>query len=111
MAIVVAGLIVWSLLAWIGYSLADPVLNWVATSGGLLLDGGKELAGGTAVGKEVSNVVGNFNVGGFWAQTIALLQMVLKPAILVIWAIGAFALIAAPFILSRIGGVLTRYRH
>jgi len=100
--VVIAGLAVWSLLAWIGYALVDPVLGWVAANAGLLVDGGKGLATATGAGKEVGSVVDNLNVSGFLGQAIALLRVVLKPAIMVLWAIGALALIAAPVILPRI---------
>lgn len=109
--VVIVGLAVWSLLAWVGYALADPVLGWVATNAGLLVDGGKGLATATGAGKEVSSVVDNLNVSGFLGQAIALLRVIVKPAIIVLWAIGALALVAAPVILPRIGRMLGGRRH
>lgn len=111
MAVVLMGLVLWSLLAWIGYSLVDPVLGWVAASAGLLVDGGKGLATAVGAGKEVGAVVDNLNVSGFLGQTIALLRVVLKPAVVIVWAIGALALIAAPVILRKIGRLLAARRH
>lgn len=109
--VVIAGLAVWSLLAWIGYALVDPILGWVAASAGLLADGAKGLATATGAGKEVGSVLDSLNVSGFLGQAIALLRVVLKPAIIVLWAIGALALIAAPVILPRIGRLLGDRRH
>lgn len=111
MAVVVGGLVVWSLLAWAGYALVDPVLGWIAVNAGLLVDGGKDLAAAAGAGKEVGSIVDNVNVSGFLGQAIALLLAVAKPAIIVLWAIGAFALIAAPMILPRVGRLLGGRRH
>ncbi|MBI2719790.1 MAG: hypothetical protein HY245_11950 [Rhizobiales bacterium] len=99
----IVGLAAWSLVAWIGYALADPVLGWVVASAGLLVDAGKGLSTVTGIGKEVGGVVGNLDVSGLLGQAIALLRIVVKPAIVVFWAIGALALIAAPVILPRFG--------
>ena len=110
MAVVLVGLVLWSLLAWVGYVLVDPILGWVAGSAGLLVDGGKDIA--TATGsKEIGTILDNLNVSGFLGQIIALLRVVLKPAIVVVWAIGALALIAAPMILPRLGTLLGGRRH
>lgn len=97
------GLVLWSLLAWIGYVVVDPVLGWVAASTGVLLDTGKSLATAAGAGNEVGAVVDSLNVSGFLGQAIALLRVVLKPAIVGIWAIGTLALIAAPVILPKLG--------
>ncbi|CCV08374.1 exported hypothetical protein [Mesorhizobium metallidurans STM 2683] len=109
--IAIAGLAVWSLIAWIGYVLVDPVLGWVAANAGLLVDSGKGLATATGVGKEASSIVDGLDVSGFMGQAIALLRAILKPAIVVLWAIGALALLAAPMLLPRIGRLLARRRH
>lgn len=110
-AVVIVGLVLWSLLALIGYALVDPVLGWIAASAGLLVDGAKGLATAAGAGKEVGGVVDNLNVSGFLGQAVALLRVVLKPAIIILWAIGALALIAAPVILPRIGRLLGGRRH
>lgn len=109
--VAIVGLAVWSLLAGIGYTMADSILGWIAANTGLLVDGGKGLATATGVGKEVGSAVDTLNVGGFSGQAIALVRVVLKPAIIVLWAIGALAVIAAPVILPRIGRLLGRRRH
>lgn len=105
------GLAVWSLLAWVGYVLVDPVLGWVAANAGPLVDGGKGLATAAGAGKEVGSVVDSLNIGGFLGQAIALLRTVVKPGIIVLWAIGALALVAAPAILPRLGRMLLGRRH
>ena len=110
MAIVLVGLVLWSLLAWVGYVLIDPVLGWVAASAGLLVDGGKDIATATG-GKAVGTILDNPNVSGLLGQVIALLRVVLKPAIVTVWAIGALILAAAPFVLLKIGRVFAGRRH
>lgn len=106
-----AGLVAWSLLTWMGYALVNPILAWVAANAGLLVDSGKDLATATGAGKEVGSVVDNLNVSGFLGQAIALLRAVLKPALIVLWAIGVLVLIAAPVIVPRIGRMLGERRH
>lgn len=108
-ALIVA-LVVWSLLAWIAYVLVDPALNWVAVTAGILVDTGKGIATATGVGEQVGSAAAGLNARGFWGQAITLLRLVLKPGIIIVWAIGALALVAAPVILPRIGMILGR-RH
>ena len=111
MAAVLVGLVLWSLLAWAGYALVDPVLGWVAASAGFLLDSGKDIATATGAGKEVGVVVDGLNASGLLGQVVALLRGILKPTIVVVWVIGALVLIAAPAILPRIGRLLAAFRH
>lgn len=110
LAVVLGGLVLWSLLAWIGYSLVDPVLAWVASSAGLLVDGGKAIAT-AAGGKEVGTILDTVNTGGLLGQVIALLGVVLKPIIVVVWAIGALLLVVAGFMLPNIGRLMSGRRH
>lgn len=104
-------LAVWSLIAWISYALSDAVLVWAAGSAGVLVEGGKDLATATGVGKDVGPVLDNLNISGLWGQLIALLRVILKPAIVLLWAIGAVVLIAAPVILPRVRRLLNARRH
>lgn len=110
LAVVIIGLVLWSLLAWIGYALVDPVLGWVASSAGLLVDGGKAIATATG-GKEVGSLIDTLNADGILGQVIALLRVVLKPIIVVVWAIGALLLVVAGFILPNIGRLMSGRRH
>lgn len=109
--IVTIGLVVWSLIAWITYALSDAILVSVAGSAGVLLEGGKDLATATGVGKDVGTALDNLNVSGLGGQLIALLRTILKPAIVVLWAIGAVVLIAAPVIVPRVRRLLSARRH
>lgn len=111
MAVVLVGLVLWSLLALVGYALVDPVLGWIAAGAGLLVDGGKGLATAAGAGKEAGNIVDGLNASGLPGQVIALLRVILKPTIVVVWVIGALVFIAAPAILPRIGRLLAAFRH
>lgn len=106
-ALIVA-LAVWSLLAWMAYVLVDPALDWVAATSGILVDNGKGIATATGVGEQIGNAAAGLSAAGFWGQALAFLRLVLKPGIIIVWAIGALALIAAPVILPRIGRILGR---
>lgn len=104
-------LVLWSLLAWAGYALVDPVLDWIAANVGLLVDGGKDLATATGVGNEAGSLIDSLGGSGFWEQANALLRAIVKPAIVVVWAIGALVIIAAPVILQKVGRLLGARRH
>lgn len=109
--VVIMGLAVWTLVAWIAYALVDPVLGWVAGSAGVLVDGGKDLATAAGAGKDVGAVIDNLNASGFLGQAIALFRLVIKPTIVVLWAIGVLVLLATPMFLPRIGRLLGGRRH
>ncbi|MES2665314.1 MAG: hypothetical protein V4712_04390 [Pseudomonadota bacterium] len=105
-----AGLVIWSLIAWAAYLAVGPILTWVASSAGLLVDTGKSIASLTEAGKVAGNVLDGLNVTGLAGQAIVLMQAVAGPVIVVVWALGALALLAAPLILPRAGRLIGR-RH
>lgn len=111
MAGVLVGLVLWSLLALFCYALVDPVLGWIAANVGVLVDGGKGLATAVGAGKEVGSVVDSLNASGLLGQAIALLRIILKPTIVVVWVIGALVLIGAPTILRGRGRLRAPFRH
>lgn len=105
--IVIFGVALWSLGAWVAYTLADPFFGWVAASAGLLGDGAK----GAATVAGAGSIAGNLDVSGFFGQTIAFFQAVAKPATLLVWAIGALGLLSAPFTIPWIVPLLGRLRY
>ena len=111
LAVVLVGLVLWSLLAWALYVLVGPVLSWIAGNAGLLADSGKDLATTAGAGKEIGNIVDGLNVSGLLGQVIAVLGVILKPLIVIVWAIGALSLIAAPAILPKLGRLLATRLH
>ncbi len=108
---VLIALVTWSAAAWIGYVSVDSLLGWAATNAGLAVNSGKDFATAIGVGKEQVGAVDALNVSGWLGQAIALLRVVAKPAIVILWGIGALALLTAPLILSRIGRLFAARRH
>lgn len=109
--VVIIGLAVWSLLAWIGYVSVDAITGWIAAFADVAAASAKSIAAIFGIGKEVGNVADAVKSSGLQEQTIALLRWIAKPAIVVVWAIGALVLIAAPSILSRIRWMLDARRY
>ena len=108
---VLAGLIVWSAVAWVGYVSVDGLLGWAAANAGVAVDSGKDIATALGVGKEQVGALDALNVSGFLGQALALLKFFSKPAIVVLWGIGALVLLTAPLILSKIGRIFAARRH
>ena len=111
LAVILVGLALWSLLAWAVYSLVDPALGLVAESAGVVLESGKNLATSTGAGQEVGGLVDGWGGDGLLRQALALLPVVAKPAIVIVWAIGALGIVAAPLVLSKVGRMLRARRH
>lgn len=97
-------LVVWTLLAWGGYSLIDGLLAWTSTNAGALVQTGKDAAAATGIGSEVAGVVGSAETSGLLSGFFALLSAVLKPLVVVVWLVGAVLIMAAP----RLVSLLTR---
>ena len=110
---IVAALVIWTAGAFGLYSVADPILAWIAANSGALVDTGKaasSLAGGEAAA--AGAVLKAVDVNSFVGQAIALVSAIAKPAIVLVWLVGAISLLAAPLILSRFAGRLGgRRRH
>lgn len=97
-------LVVWTLLAWGGYSLVDGVLAWTSSNAGALVQTGRDAAAATGIGSEVVGVVGSAETSGLLGGFFALLGAVLKPLVVVVWLVGAVLIMAAP----RLVSLLTR---
>ncbi|WP_198672091.1 hypothetical protein [Pseudogemmobacter bohemicus] len=109
LVVMMVGIVVWSLLAWVGYSLADPLLAWLGAAVLGVAEGGRGLAvavGGQPAGAAMDMV----NAGGLAAQAMALLQLLVKPAIVLIWLLGIVALLALPFLLPLARRLASRFR-
>lgn len=109
--LIVTGLIVWSLLAWGAFLLVDPVLGWFAGSVGPLADAGTGVARWFGLGQQAAALRDAANVDGLAGGLIGLVHIVAEPAIVILWALGSLALLAAPAILSRLGGRLRASWH
>ena len=97
-------LVVWTLLAWGGYSLVDGVLAWTSTNAGALVQTGRDAAAATGIGSEIAGVVGSAETSGLLGGFFALVGAVLKPLVVVVWLVGAVLIMAAP----RLVSLLTR---
>ncbi|WP_246485371.1 hypothetical protein [Aminobacter carboxidus] len=97
-------LVVWTLLAWGGYSLVDGVLAWTSSNAGALVQTGRDAAAATGIGSEVVGVVGSAETSGMLGGFFALVGAVLKPLVVVVWLVGAVLIMAAP----RLVSLLTR---
>ncbi len=106
-----AALIGWSRVAWLADEAADGVTAWLSTNNASTLSGVKDLAALSGVGKEAALIVKNLGEASLVGQGAGVLRGIAKPAVVAIWAFGAFFLILAPFALSRLGGVLARSRR
>lgn len=106
-----AALIVWSLLAWFAYEVADGVTGWLNTNSAPTLDSAKDLAALSSVGKDAALIFEKLGGPGLVAQGADLLRGIAKPVVVVIWVLGAVSLVLAPFVLSRLGGVLAASRR
>ena len=93
-AIVFVGVAIWSILPWLAYGLADPLLGWASDT--------NASAGATIFGGAIAGLIG---------QVVALLGAAAKPAIIAIWAIGALALVLAPVVLPGIIRLRQRFHH
>ena len=108
---IVVGLVAWTLAAGIGYFAADLVLNWVMGSQGAIMTAGKDAATLFGIGAEVGIAVDAFANTGLVGQILGLLRLVLLPAMIAIWLLGAILLVAVPSLIARFAGRLARSRH
>ncbi|MBT1155114.1 hypothetical protein J1C56_05875 [Aminobacter anthyllidis] len=95
-------LVLWTLLAWLGYSLVDVVLAWTSSNVGTIVQTGKDAATATGIGTEVVGVVDSAETSGMLGGFLALVGAVLRPLIVVVWLGGAVLIMAAPWLVSLI---------
>lgn len=106
----IAALVFWSLLAWGAYGLVDVLAGWLSTSGGALLQGGKDAAGAVGIGKEVIDKFDVQGTAGLLQQLVGAALAVARPAIVFVWFLGVLAILAAPFVVRRLDRFV-RSRH
>lgn len=106
----VAALIFWSLLAWGAYGLVDVLGGWLSAHGGALLQGGKDVAGAVGVGTDIVDKVDIQNSTGLLRQLVDAVLVVARPTIILVWLLGGLAILAAPFVMRRLGRFV-RPRH
>lgn len=107
----IGAVLIWSLLAWAAYGLVDGLGGWLTANTGALLQGGKDVIGTVGIAKDVVDQVDMQGTTGLLQQFVSMAVTVARPAIIVIWFLGALAILAVPFLLRRLGGLLRSRRH
>ncbi|NKC03674.1 hypothetical protein [Brucella haematophila] len=98
--ITLVGLAVWTLLMWFAYAISDAVIVWISGNGAALAEAGKGL-----IGAEVATLLNTSKLDQVASTGVGLLQSLLGPALGIIWAIGAVAILFLRSILTRIIGM------
>lgn len=109
--VAIGAILLWSLLAWAAYGLVDGVGGWLSANTGALLQGGKDAIGAIGIGKDVVDQVNVQGTSGLLQQLVASVVVVARPLIVFVWFLGSVAILAAPFVLRRLGGFMRSGRH
>lgn len=97
----------WTLLAWGLWMLVDPLLAWMAGLVAPMLDVGAAAGESVGLGKELGAVLNASGAEGLAQSVLGILSWLAKPAIVVVWAVGAAAILLARRLVS---GLLSRFR-
>lgn len=100
MAVALIVLVLWSLFAWVGYSLVDSILAWTSTNVDAIVQTGKDAATATGIGTEVVSAFDSSQTTGFLGGLVGLVGVVLRPLIVVVWLGGAVLILGAPWLVS-----------
>lgn len=100
MAATLVVLVLWTLFAWVGYSLVDSILAWTSTNVGVIVQTGKDAATATGIGTDVVGAFDSSQTTGFLGGLVGLVGVVLRPLIIVVWLGGAVLIMAAPWLVS-----------
>lgn len=100
MAVALIVLVLWSLFAWVGYSVVDSILAWTSTNVDAIVQTGKDAATATGIGTEVVSAFDSSQTSGFLGGLVGLVGVLLRPLIIVVWLGGAVLILAAPWLVS-----------
>lgn len=100
-AVLLGGIVIWSLLALGVWALVDPLLAWAAGVAGPATDVGVGVANWFGLGKEVSALRDVANVDGLVGWAVGPVHFLAKGGLVLVWLAGSAALIALPLILRR----------
>ena len=100
-AVLLGGIVIWSLLALGIWALVDPLLAWAAGIAGPATDVGVGVANWFGLGKEVSALRDVANVDGLVGWAIGPVHFLAKGGLVLVWLVGSAALIVLPFVLRR----------
>lgn len=109
-------LMIWSLLAWVAYAVADGAAGWVQANAAPTLDSARAISDLTGAGKEVTALVDALGLRGLVLWIANLTSGLAGPLIFLVWAAGSLALVLAPVALAVLGPRLMslghgRFRH
>ncbi len=107
--VILGALVVWTLLAWGIWAVTDPLLAWAGGMVAPVLKVGTAVGGTVGLGNEVGAVIEASRAEGIAQWLLDVLGWIAKPAIVVVWAIGAAAILLSRRLLSR--GLLSRLLH
>ncbi len=108
--VAVVGIGVLTLAAGIGFVLVDPLLNLLASLIGVAVTSGKDAATLFGAGDLAGIAIDAAKSTDLPSQILALLAVVLKPLIVIGWAIGVVLLLALPVIAGKLAEASRRYR-
>ena len=100
-AVLLGGIVIWSLLALGVWALVDPLLAWAAGVVGPATDVGVGVANWFGLGKEVSALREVANVDGLVGWATGPVHFLAKGGLVLVWLVGSAALIALPIVLRR----------
>lgn len=100
-AVLLGGIVIWSLLALGAWALIDPLLGWAAGVAGPATDVGVGVANWFGLGKEVSALRDVANVDGLVGWAVGPVHFLAKGGLVLVWLVGSAALIALPIVLRR----------
>lgn len=100
-AVLIGGLVLWSLLAFGAWALVDPLLAWITGVAGPLSDLAVAIARLFGLGSEASALRDAANVPQLASWATVPLGFFVKAVLILAWIAGAVALIAAPVVMRR----------
>ena len=100
-AVLIGGIVIWSLLALGVWALVDPLLAWAAGMAGPATDLGVGFARWFGLGNEVSALRDAANVDGLVGWAVGPVHLLAKGGRILVWLAGSATLIALPIILRR----------
>lgn len=100
-AVLLGGVVIWSLLALGVWVLVDPLLAWAAGMAGPATDLGVGFARWFGLGNEASALRDVANVDGLVGWAVGPVHFLAKGGLVLVWLIGSAALIALPVFLRR----------
>lgn len=100
--VILGALVVWTLMAWGAWALVGPLLAWAGGMVAPVLNAGSAVGGALGLGKEVGAVIEATRAEGIAQWLLGVMEWLAKPAIALIWAIGAGVILLSRRLLSRL---------